>query len=85
MTQLEKYREERIEVDKQIAKFLEKRFEIVTKIGDYKREKNLPIQDLKRDEVVMKNAIDSLENNTYRKEVEKVFQNIILTSKSIQY
>ncbi|RKW49915.1 chorismate mutase [[Eubacterium] yurii] len=85
MTQLEKYREEIIEVDKQIAKFLEKRFEIVTKIGDYKREKNLPIQDLKRDEVVMKNAIDSLENNTYRKEVEKVFQNIILTSKSIQY
>jgi len=82
---LEKYREEIIEVDKQIAKFLEKRFEIVTKIGDYKREKNLPIQDLKRDEVVMKNAIDSLENNTYRKEVEKVFQNIILTSKSIQY
>ena len=85
MTQLEEYREEIIEVDKQIAKFLEKRFEIVTKIGDYKREKNLPIQDLKRDEVVMKNAIDSLENNTYRKEVEKVFQNIILTSKSIQY
>ena len=85
MTQLEKYREEIIEVDKQIAKFLEKRFEIVTKIGDYKREKNMPIQDLKRDEVVMKNAIDSLENNTYRKEVEKVFQNIILTSKSIQY
>ena len=85
MTQLEKYREEIIEVDKQIAKFLEKRFEIVTKIGDYKREKNLPIQDLKRDEIVMKNAIDSLENNTYRKEVEKVFQNIILTSKSIQY
>ena len=85
MTQLEKYREEIIEVDKQIAKFLEKRFEIVTKIGDYKREKNLPIQDLKRDEVVMKNAIDSLENNTYRKEGEKVFQNIILTSKSIQY
>ena len=85
MTQLEKYREEIIEVDKQIAKFLEIRFEIVTKIGDYKREKNLPIQDLKRDEVVMKNAIDSLENNTYRKEVEKVFQNIILTSKSIQY
>ena len=85
MTQLEKYREEIIEVDKQIAKFLEKRFEIVTKIGDYKRKKNLPIQDLKRDEVVMKNAIDSLENNTYRKEVEKVFQNIILTSKSIQY
>ena len=82
---MEKYREEIIEVDKQIAKFLEKRFEIVTKIGDYKREKNLPIQDLKRDEVVMKNAIDSLENNTYRKEVEKVFQNIILTSKSIQY
>lgn len=85
MTQLEEYREEIIEVDKQIAKCLEKRFEIVTKIGDYKREKNMPIQDLKRDEVVMKNAIDSLINDTYKKEVEKVFQNIILTSKSIQY
>ena len=45
----------------------------------------MPIQDLKRDEVVMKNAIDSLINDTYKKEVEKVFQNIILTSKSIQY
>ena len=37
MTQLEKYREEIIEVDKQIAKFLEKRFEIVTKIGNHSR------------------------------------------------
>ena len=85
MTQLEAYRQEIIEVDKQIAKFLEKRFEIVTKIGDYKREKNMPIQDLKRDEIVMKNAIDSLKKDTYKKEVEKVFQNLILTSKSIQY
>ena len=85
MMQLDLYRQEIIEVDKQIARLLEERFEFVMKIGDYKREKNMPIQDLKRDEIVMKNATDSLKNDTYKKEIEKVFQNIIIISKSIQY
>ena len=83
--QLDLYRQEIIELDKQIARLLEERFEFVMKIGDYKREKNMPIQDLKRDEIVMKNATDSLKNDTYKKEIEKVFQNIIIISKSIQY
>ena len=81
MMQLDLYRQ----LDKQIARLLEERFEFVMKIGDYKREKNMPIQDLKRDEIVMKNATDSLKNDTYKKEIEKVFQNIIIISKSIQY
>ena len=85
MMQLDLYRQEIIELDKQIARILEERFEFVMKIGDYKREKNMPIQDLKRDEIVMKNATDSLKNDTYKKEIEKVFQNIIIISKSIQY
>jgi hypothetical protein len=85
MMQLDLYRQEIIELDKQIARLLEERFEFVMKIGDYKREKNMPIQDLKRDEIVMKNATDSLKNDTYKKEIEKVFQNIIIISKSIQY
>ena len=85
MMQLDLYRQEIIELDKKIARLLEKRFEFVMKIGDYKREKNMPIQDLKRDEIVMKNATDSLKNDTYKKEIEKVFQNIIIISKSIQY
>lgn len=85
MMQLDLYRQEIIELDKQIARLLEERFEFVMKIGDYKREKNMPIQDLKRDEIVMKNATNSLKNDTYKKEIEKVFQNIIIISKSIQY
>lgn len=85
MMQLDLYRQEIIELDKQIARLLEERFEFVMKIGDYKIEKNMPIQDLKRDEIVMKNATDSLKNDTYKKEIEKVFQNIIIISKSIQY
>lgn len=85
MMQLDLYRQEIIELDKQIARLLEERFEFVMKIGDYKRDKNMPIQDLKRDEIVMKNATDSLKNDTYKKEIEKVFQNIIIISKSIQY
>ena len=85
MMQLDLYRQEIIELDKQIARLLEERFEFVMKVGDYKRERNMPIEDLKRDEIVMKNATDSLKNDTYKKEIEKVFQNIIIISKSIQY
>ena len=62
MMQLDLYRQEIIELDKQIARLLEERFEFV-----------------------MKNATDSLKNDTYKKEIEKVFQNIIIISKSIQY
>lgn len=44
-------------IDKEMAKLFEQRMEIVKKIGDYKKENNLPILDANREkEVIQKNS-----------------------------
>ena len=56
MENLETLRKEIDEIDKQLAVLIEKRLEIVTKVGAYKKENNIPIQDIKRDKAVINNA-----------------------------
>lgn len=85
MDSIQNYRAEIDDIDLQIAQLLEKRFEVVKNIGNYKRERNLPVQDLDRDDIVISNAINSLKSNTYSEEVRKVFSNLIWVSKGMQY
>ena len=59
--------------------------EIVTKVGAYKKENNIPIQDIKRDKAVINNALRNINDEKYNEYIKKVFNSIILISKSIQY
>lgn len=85
MENLETFRKEIDEIDKQLAVLIEKRLEIVTKVGAYKKENNIPIQDIKRDKEVINNALRNINDEKYNEYIKKVFNSIILISKSIQY
>ena len=85
MENLETLRKEIDEIDTQLAVLIEKRLEIVTKVGAYKKENNIPIQDIKRDKAVINNALRNINDEKYNEYIKKVFNSIILISKSIQY
>ena len=85
MENLETLRKEIDEIDKQLAVLIEKRLEIVTKVGAYKKENNIPIQDIKRDKAVINNALRNINDEKYNEYIKKVFNSIKLISKSIQY
>lgn len=71
-------------IDKEIVNLLEKRFNIVMEIGNYKKENNLPVYDAEREKIVIKNCISYLENKHYSKSIEDVFQQIMDSSKDLE-
>lgn len=71
-------------IDKEIVNLLEKRFNIVMEIGNYKKENNLPVYDAEREKMVIKNCIGYLENKHYSKSIEDVFQQIMDSSKDLE-
>lgn len=71
-------------VDKDIVALLEKRFNIVMEIGKYKKENNVPILDAKREEMVVKNCTEYLNNKIYSKAIEDIYRQIMDSSKELE-
>jgi chorismate mutase len=74
--ELQKLRKRIDKIDKNLAKFLEKREKVAMEIGELKGEHSLPVEDLNREEEVL----NKIENPF----VKKVFKEIIRLSKKIQ-
>lgn len=70
------------EIDSKILNLLEERFNLCEKIGEFKREERLPIEDLDREKM----AIESRKERSNLNEdfVEKLFKNIFEESKRLQ-
>lgn len=80
---MDKYRQKIKNIDLEILKLLEKRFEISKEIGNYKFENKLPVLDKKRE----KNLYEFYKKQTstkYQKSIVDVFAKIIENSKKIQ-
>lgn len=70
------------EIDEEIISLLEKRYKIVKSIGNYKKIHNIDIYDHKREkEIYLKIENKNIEN---KKEILKIFEEIIKISKEIQ-
>jgi len=68
--------------DKTIIKNLEKRFDIVKKLGKVKKNLRLNIVDKKREKEVFKNI--KKYSQKYKKEIEEIYKKIIENSKKLQ-
>lgn len=79
---MEELRNKIDQIDNKILKLLEQRFKICKKIGDYKKQNNLPIQYLQREKEIIttKTNMTNL-NKTFIKEL---FELIFKESKKIQ-
>ncbi|AAL81825.1 chorismate mutase [Pyrococcus furiosus DSM 3638] len=74
MTTLKLLRKEIDKIDNQIISLLKKRLEIAQAIGKIKKELNLPIEDRKREEEVLRRA----------GEFREIFEKILEVSKDVQ-
>ena len=68
--------------DKIIIKNLEKRFEIVKKLGKVKKNLRLSIVDKKREKEVFENI--KKYSKKYKKEIGEIYKKIIENSKKVQ-
>ena len=71
-------------VDDQIFDLILKRFDYVEKIGNIKKEMNMPVDDKAREEIIIERLSKKLGTKINYKEIKKIIGPIISISKDIQ-
>ena len=71
-------------VDDQIFDLILKRFDYVEKIGNIKKEMNMPVDDKEREEIIIERLSEKLSTKINSKEIKKIIDPIISISKDIQ-
>lgn len=84
MGNLEDYRREIDSIDKELIALFEKRMNVAIKVGEYKKERNLPIFNAKREEEVIEKNINLLNNKEYSEITRSYFEKIMELSRSLQ-
>ncbi len=81
MTDLDKYRSEIDEIDKQLAKLFLKRMEVTTAVGEYKRTRGIPVLDSQREREVLSSKAELAENTEDKSNVTEFFKGIMAISR----
>ena len=71
-------------VDDQIFDLILKRFDYVEKIGNIKKEMNMPVDDKAREKIIIERLSEKLSTKINYKEIKKIIGPIISISKDIQ-
>ena len=71
-------------IDDQIFDLILKRFDYVEKIGNIKKEMNMPVDDKVREEIIIERLSEKLSTKINYKEIKKIIGPIISISKDIQ-
>ena len=77
MEDLKQLRQQINDIDQEMVKLFERRMKVSSKIGQFKRENNLPIYDKKREEQVLKRNC-SLLKDTSLNDYWRIFQNQLM-------
>lgn len=72
------------EIDKEMRKLFEKRLDVVKKIGQYKKDNDLPILDKGREDQIIKKGTASIKNKAYKKYYEDFLNFMLSISKDLQ-
>lgn len=65
MAAIDDYRNKIDEIDKEITRLFEERMDIVIKVGEYKKQNNLPVFNKAREDEVIEKNIGYLNNKDY--------------------
>ncbi len=84
MSNLDTYRAQIDDIDRQLVALIEKRMGISKKVGEYKKANNLPVLDEKRETEVIKKRMEMLNNKEYKEDITKLFKLIMELSRSHQ-
>ena len=72
------------EIDEEIVRLLEKRFNTVLKVGVYKKIHNLPVFNEERENQVIEKCAKMLSNHKYDRYLKNIYVEIMDTCKDIQ-
>ena len=84
MNELDHYREEIDGIDQELTRLFEKRLETVLKVGQYKKEHQLPVLDASREEKVIEKNTARLENEAFKEELTQFYRAIMAITKDTQ-
>ncbi|TMT02259.1 chorismate mutase [Apilactobacillus kunkeei] len=79
---MQEIRKQITEIDNEIIKLLEQRFELCKRVGEIKRANNLPILDEKREQEILTGIEDTADK--YSEETKAVFVEIMHQAKIIE-
>lgn len=71
-------------IDRELVELFEKRMEIVKRVGEYKRENNIPILNRNREEEVISQNIKHLKNKDLENETGEFLKDIMKISRALQ-
>lgn len=84
MNALEEYRQEIDAIDQELTRLFEARLKTVLKVGEYKKQHDLPVLDASREQKVIAKNVDRLEDKQFKEELTKFFQSMMDITKETQ-
>lgn len=81
---IKKLREKINEIDDKILKLYEERMDVCGAIGDYKKEKGLPIYDPDREDAVLADVMSKVSNPLYQDGAAQLFITLMQVSCELQ-
>ncbi|MDO4619452.1 MAG: chorismate mutase [Lachnospiraceae bacterium] len=84
MTEMEIYRKEIDEIDRQFQQLFERRMEVAGKIGAYKASRGLPVFDAKREESKIAELKERASTQEYAEGIAKLYDTIFTISRNKQ-
>lgn len=84
MTELEQYRKDIDAIDQELTRLFELRLNTVLKVGDYKKQHDLPVLDASREQAVIEKNIGRLKDPRFEPEVTQFFQSMMDITKETQ-
>ncbi|MBR8722903.1 hypothetical protein IX325_001216 [Fusobacterium necrophorum subsp. funduliforme] len=84
MDTLEKYREQMNCIDQEMARLFLQRMKLSIQIGDYKKQKRLPIFQKEREDIVLEKVKQIASTTEEKKYMENFFLYLMKLSKEVQ-
>ncbi|WP_080146035.1 chorismate mutase [Marinilactibacillus piezotolerans] len=84
MSKLEEYRQEIDAIDQELTRLFEARLKTVLKVGEYKKQHDLPVLDASREQKVIAKNVNRLEDKRFEEELTKFFQSMMNITKETQ-
>ncbi|MBM6614912.1 chorismate mutase [Desemzia sp. RIT 804] len=84
MSELEQYRKDIDAIDQELTRLFELRLNTVLKVGEYKKEHDLPVLDASREQAVIEKNISRLKDPQFEPQVTQFFQSMMDITKETQ-
>lgn len=84
MTELDQYRQEIDQIDQELTRLVEQRFNVAKKVANYKIAHDIPVLDVSREEIVIKRNQERLTRSEYSSEIAAFYTSLMAISRSIQ-